>query len=584
MSEKSPPGPAIQDPSNSNPPKRLMERKVVVHPGQVNTVRLMHDPKLSRRRWSFDTERHVREGNEVDYLIRGEETYAAMAEAIKSAARFAAANKKNKALVYLLGWSCEHENVSLIPGDPKSTLKELLILASSSGVEIRAMLWANVTGPGDASTAVTKWPVIFINTLPNARAVLDAKTVVLADLPLILRRRGSHHQKVLITHDETGLTAFCGGVDVARNRTDDGFFGWQDVHCRIRGPAAHDLLLLFADRWNDYLNEGNPDASDHDLYPPRLPPTTLRPQGQIDHSRDFLSAPDIPVPIATGKQFVQIGRTTPTDLYPGFCKRGEQSARKMILKGIESAQSFIYMEDQYLLNLECADALAKAAAKASMKYIIIVVPNDETIDMEFFGVASFHRAEFVKRLRAGAGASKISIHCADRYVHSKMLIVDDKYAIIGSANVNRRGWEHDSEVVAGIFDESSDKKATLHFARRLRMKLWADHLNLAGGATQPNRPANSQDEYAELADGVASAVHWRKRPPKARVHPYVPRDNKGESAMHALERNLKAEDHLHVSRYMGNQISMLKRFRILTEQGIWDTVIDPASPLRPEWR
>lgn len=571
---------SIQDPLNPRPPRNLMERKIVVRPGQVNTVRMMHDPKdADRSRWFVSGERNVRDGNEVTYLVRGEETYAAMAEAINFAAKYAAADpKNNKAIVYLLGWICDHTTTPLVAGDPKSTFIELLRHASSCGVEVRAMLWANLKGVGGVADALTALTVREINSLPTGRAILDAKTTPIVNLPtLASARRGSHHQKVVITHSDRGLVAFCGGVDINRDRLDLDVAGGglQDVHCRVRGPAAHDLLVLFANRWDDYLNADNP-GPDHDLITP------LDTKGKADHSRDFLSANDIPIPKRVGEQFVQTGRTTPKGMYPRFRPQGEQSARKMILKGIESAESFIYMEDQYMLNLECADAMAKAAAKSTMKYIILVVPDDSVVDPEFLGVASFHRAEFVKRLRAGAGAKKISIHCAFRFTHSKMCIFDDKYAIIGSANCNRRGWESDSEVVVGVFDESSDKNAKLHFARRLRMKLWADHFNLAGASAQPNRPFNTQDEYAELADGIAAAAHWRKRPPTAFSRPYFPLDHKGESADHVLQRNLDDKANITDARAerFREQIEMLRMLRLLlTEQAVWNTLIDPASPL-----
>jgi hypothetical protein len=70
----------------------------------------------------------------------------------------------------------------LISGDPSSTLRQLLRQASSRGVEIRAMLWANAKGPGSIATAFTVPQVEFINTLPTGRAILDAKTVLLTTL------------------------------------------------------------------------------------------------------------------------------------------------------------------------------------------------------------------------------------------------------------------------------------------------------------------------------------------------------------------------------------------------------------------
>ena len=39
------------------------------------------------------------------------------------------------------------------------------------------------------------------------------------------------------------------------------------------------------------------------------------------------------------------------------------------------------------------------------------------------------------------------------YVHAKVWIFDDQFAVIASVNTNRRSWTHDSEVAAGISDE-----------------------------------------------------------------------------------------------------------------------------------
>lgn len=582
---------SIVSPLETRGPRALMDRKIIVQSGETSTFRLMHDPKDTDQRWFVQGERSVRRGNEVTYLIRGEETYAAMAAAIKLT------STPPLDIIYLIGWLCDID-LPLIVGDPGSTLRKLLTEASSRGVEIRAMLWANMKGPGQLKDAFTVSQVKFINSLPTGRAILDTKTVLLATVlvPNALGgdpirwpiHRGSHHQKLLVTHGKRGLIGFCGGVDINRDRINPGL---HDVHCQILGPAAHDLLVLFSDRWRDYLGTPNPEREDHDLFPPRKAPTFLHPEGEADHSRDFLSAGRIPAPgQAFGDQLVQTGRTTPKNVHTGFRPQGEQSARKMILKGIASAKSFIYMEDQYLLNLECADALAQAAAKPSLKHVTIVLPDDGPIDGEFLGLASFHRAEFVKRLQASAGAKKIQLFCADRYTHSKTYIFDDKYAIIGSANCNRRGWEHDSEVVVGIFDESKDDAPALHFAKRLRMKLWADHFNIVGDPNpQPLRPSSTQEEFAELADGVASAAHWRKRLPKARMRPYVPIDHQGKTAQQVLETTMneplaRSVDGLNPTAKAGalHLIAVLEGFlksHGLNESRVWDEVLDPPSPL-----
>ena len=97
------------------------------------------------------------------------------------------------------------------------------------------------------------------------------------------------------------------------------------------------------------------------------------------------------------------------------------------------------------------------------------------------------------------------------FVHSKVYIIDDQFAIIGSANCNRRGIDSDTEVVAGIADTSTLDHPALHFAHRFRVALWAHHLNL-----------DTPTGHAELLDGVASAVHWAKPPAGAQIEPYQP--------------------------------------------------------------
>lgn len=65
----------------------------------------------------------------------------------------------------------------------------------------------------------------------------------------------------------------------------------------------------------------------------------------------------------------------------------------------------------------------------------------------------------------------------DIFVHSKLWLVDDVFAAIGSANVNNRGMNHDSEVDVFVVDGRSDR-AGRRFAKQLRVDLWAEHLGI----------------------------------------------------------------------------------------------------------
>lgn len=63
------------------------------------------------------------------------------------------------------------------------------------------------------------------------------------------------------------------------------------------------------------------------------------------------------------------------------------------------------------------------------------------------------------------------------YVHSKIMIVDDVFVSIGSANLNRRGFFHDGEINAFAIPERLAAAAD-NPARALRLQLWAQNLGL----------------------------------------------------------------------------------------------------------
>lgn len=75
------------------------------------------------------------------------------------------------------------------------------------------------------------------------------------------------------------------------------------------------------------------------------------------------------------------------------------------------------------------------------------------------------------------------------YVHSKLLIVDDAVAVIGSANINDRSLngDGDTELAAVVVDQANATMtnlgqgvnvATRKFARELRINLWKKHLGM----------------------------------------------------------------------------------------------------------
>jgi phosphatidylserine/phosphatidylglycerophosphate/cardiolipin synthase-like enzyme len=195
-----------------------------------------------------------------------------------------------------------------------------------------------------------------------------------------------------------------------------------------------------------------------------------------------------------------------------FAPYGEQTARRMILMAISEARRFIYIEEQYLVEMEASQALQLALR--NIQHLTILIPDGSLSDLP---QVCYRRQKFIAPLKS-IGGDKVRVFVLTppgafhTYVHSKMYIIDDQFTIIGSANCNRRGWTHDSEVVAGILDPVGSE-----FARQLRIALWAEHLNL-------------DKADGRLADGVASADLWLNPPAGARIVRY--NENAGIEDVH----------------------------------------------------
>jgi phosphatidylserine/phosphatidylglycerophosphate/cardiolipin synthase-like enzyme len=476
----------------------------------------------------------LRVGNAVRTLIDGRETFEEMVSDIR-------ATNGESDYIYLLAWdmtdnfeliSCDPSLTipprKIIPCDPSTTVRRLMADASTRGVQIRAMLWAK---PPLANLA----EVQRINALANGAAIRDDETpnktpmsrarlgaALLAArvapelIPLIIallppedlaRLGGAHHQKVLIVKRGETLVAYCGGIDINENRLNivdvDSGQPHHDTHCRIVGPSAWDLLQTFIKRWRHHPDSAKIDSG---------------PKGGLRGASEPVPGPitnpaRIDAPFG-GSTSVIIARTfTPTRKVPGIDP--ERDVQKLLLAAIGNSERFIYLEDQYLIDLETAAALNRAIPK--LQHLTILILGSAINSMP---LGREYRRDFVNRLTAGLSltdAGKIGIFQLSTsqatpvfgvhtYVHSKSWVFDDELAVIGSANCNRRGYQHDSEVDAFIFDDAP-ARTNLTFAQQYRMRLWKEHLGV---------PAR------DVVDGVASAALWRtpSRPATARVMPF----------------------------------------------------------------
>jgi phosphatidylserine/phosphatidylglycerophosphate/cardiolipin synthase-like enzyme len=383
--------------------------------------------------------------------------------------------------IYLIGWDVEIENddtakarkynwpgVSLVAGKSDTSLHAVLGAADSRGVAIRAMFDSDLTFSQRRSR--TQRAVDFINSLKNGAAIWDSRVIF----------AGCHHQKIVVVLGRNGLIGFAGGLDLAPWRE-----GFVDVHCRLMGAAVVGLFNVFGQRWTDH-----PDVESLPATKQVLP---------LLSSRDARPGPDSNNQVQVGRTFGNprnyggldwlvryltsspIGATKP-DTY-AFAPNGETTAAALIENAITRARRFIYAEDQYLFASEMGhqpdirQILAKQLASVPALRFIALINRSEQL-VEEVKLPWTYRKKFIDAIKSGNPGKVDVIQYkqaeAPNPLHSKCWIVDDTFAVLGSANCNRRGYSHDSEVAVGITGASRDGT---EFAKALRIKTWLNHLN-----------------------------------------------------------------------------------------------------------
>lgn len=389
-------------------------------------------------------------------------------------------------LVLFTDWRGDSEQL-LVEGGP--TVEHALVDTAKRGATVRGLLWRShvdslgYTGSKNRELALALEEV-------GGEVVLDQRVLAF----------GSHHQKLAVFRSSRpdGNVAFVGGIDLARSRRDDHRHhgdpisrafppeygdtpAWHDLQVEIHGPAVRDLEDTFRERWED------PAALS------RLPWHVVSDWIHRTRREPTILPNPLPDPPETGTCSVQLLRTYPRRRpnYP-FAPDGERSAARAYAKAIGRAERLIYIEDQYLWSVDVARVFARALRRAPNLRMIVVVPRflDDDSDFTIPPALLGHAAALNLILEAGPGRVQIldveNEAGVPIYVHSKVCIVDDVWAAVGSDNFNRRSWTHDSELTAAIVDTERDPREPTDpsglgdgarvFARDLRLELMAEHL------------------------------------------------------------------------------------------------------------
>lgn len=373
----------------------------------------------------------------VAFLVDTEAYFTAVDEALRGARRS----------VHLLGWGFDPRTRLFPDGadasqDPDEIGRLLIELSRSRPeVDIRLLIWRSAL-PISASQ----------DFFPHRAHRWFKDTGVQFRLDNSVPLGACHHQKVLVIDD---TVAFCGGGDLGVDRWDSPHH--LDVDLRRMMPAQvchgprHEVMMMV---------EGEAARTLGDLARARW----RRATGELLEPVEGVAGSPWPAraPAHLRNVEVAIARTEPA--WRGA--RSVEEIRTLNLKAIAEAKYLIYLENQYFTSRLVAEALAARLAEPDGPEVVLVSTGASP---SWFDRLTMDRARstMIRRLKAAdvfgrfrayfpatAGGEKI-------VVHSKVAVVDDQLAWVGSANLNHRSGGFDTECEIALEARDVDERLAL---------------------------------------------------------------------------------------------------------------------------
>ncbi len=215
---------------------------------------------------------------------------------------------------------------------------------------------------------------------------------------LAIQMNNRDHRKIVVVDGKIAMT---GGINLADEYINKKvrFGHWKDSGCLIEGPATWSFTLMFLQFWNYDEPLGKKD--DYELY--RMP------------SEYFKNNED--------DGYVQPFSDSPTD--------DENVGEFTHINIINSALNYIYISTPYLiLDQEMKTSLMLAAKNGVDVRILVPHIPDKKL------VFSLTRHNYQELTKHGVRVYEYT----PGFVHSKTFVSDDKYAIVGTTNMDFRSY------------------------------------------------------------------------------------------------------------------------------------------------
>jgi len=423
--------------------------------GVEAVVKVKHRQRLARLGWGRVYEPsppgiwaggdpEPRPGCSMEVLIDGADAFPEMARAMRGAKRF----------VHLTGWHVAPAFELVRQRSPE--IIGVLLAELAERVDVRVLVWSGAPIPAFHPTRKEVSAGIR-NLTRDTRIRCEADP---REHPF-----HCHHEKTIVVDGEV---AFVGGIDLtsdAGDRFDSSAhearrkLGWHDVTTKLRGPVVADVNDHFSLRWKELTGEE-------------------------------LQRPEPPGP--AGRTTVQVVRTVGEGMYDAV-PHGDFRVFESYRRALRSATRLIYLENQFLWAPEIVKILLDKLRNPPHPdfRLVVLLPakanNGQDDTRGQLGVLA--EADAGNGRMLAATIRSLSHGREDPlYVHAKVAVMDDRWLIVGSANLNAHSLFNDTEMCV-VTDDAG-------LARDTRVRLWAEHLQL-------DRDAVAGAEARALVD-----EHW----------------------------------------------------------------------------
>ena len=258
-------------------------------------------------------------------------------------------------------------------------------------------------------------------------------------LPLTLNHR--NHRKLTVIDSQV---AYVGGVNIGdeyANQSKHRKLNWRDTVVRVTGDIVYDLQSRFLIDWysmDAWHRRSKTEQKIEKYFPKERFGDIYKMHGK---GSDLLSH---------GSLYTQVLNAGPDDEHKG---KIEDALIRMIM----GAKKRVCIETPYFTPDEQFYTALKIAAYTGVK-VDIIIPRDW--DKFFMKAAS---SEFARQaLRDG-----INIYLYPGFIHSKMLVADQKICTVGTTNIDNRSFTLHFEQNIIFYDKSFSQKCQQMFEEDL---------------------------------------------------------------------------------------------------------------------